>query len=369
MKIISLSYKDKSRNWGFENLEFQQLTLLVGASGVGKTQILRAIKTLHRIASGLSYNGVEWHVTFEVNGVRYVWEGEFEQREKGASVFGNKHEEISSLVYEKVFSDGREILNRNRDRILFEGKETVKLSSDESAVHLLKEEKLIMPVFREWVFRIVELNADSIAGKRIGKNTVGFAKTLQNLEGIQDSPFDVVAKLLFAEVLKEPVLSTIKERYFSIFPQVEDVRIGFFDSDDDELVSIEIREHGVDEWIAQSDISSGMYRSLLQIAELYLCASGSVILMDEFENSLGVNCIDELTNDILDNERHIQFILTSHHPYIINNIPLSNWKIVTRKGGMVSVKNASAYRLGESSHDAFIQLIQLDEYTNGVNGR
>lgn len=368
MKIISLSYKDKSRNWGFENLEFQQLTLLVGASGVGKTQILRAVKTLQGIASGQSYNGVEWHVDFDVAGVRYVWEGEFEQKGKGASVFSNKEEEKFSLVYEKLFSDAKEILDRNKERILFEEKETVKLSSSESVIHLLKEEQLIYPVYLAWFQRVVELNVNLSMTKRLGKSTANlFVRLLDDITKIRNSAFDVVLKLLIAEILKNPICQTIKDRYISIFPQVEDVRIGYFNQDDDELVSIQIKERGVDEWIKQDDISSGMYRSLLQIAELYLCASGSVILMDEFENSLGVNCIDELTNDILDNERDIQFILTSHHPYIINNIPLANWKIVTRKGGEVTVKEASDYRIGRSNHDAFIQLIQLDEYTNGVN--
>ena len=88
--------------------------------------------------------------------------------------------------------------------------------------------------------------------------------------------------------------------------------------------------------------------------------------MDEFENSLGVNCIDELTNDILNSERNIQFVLTSHHPYIINNIPYQNWKIVTRKAGKVTIKNASDYRIGESRHDYFIQLLQLDDFNNGI---
>jgi predicted ATPase len=129
-----------------------------------------------------------------------------------------------------------------------------------------------------------------------------------------------------------------------------------------------MKEKGVEKWIPQDEISSGMYRSLMQIGELYLCPEGSVLLMDEFENSLGVNCIDELTNDILDSEREIQFVLTSHHPYIINNIPYRNWKIVTRNGGSVSIKNAADYKIGVSSkHDAFMQLLQLEEFANGIN--
>ena len=48
-----------------------------------------------------------------------------------------------------------------------------------------------------------------------------------------------------------------------------------------------------------------------------LWPDGSVILIDEFENSLGVNCLDEITEDVVKESRRLQFILTSHHPYII----------------------------------------------------
>ncbi|MDB9535757.1 hypothetical protein PN451_07880 [Dolichospermum planctonicum CS-1226] len=36
----------------------------------------------------------------------------------------------------------------------------------------------------------------------------------------------------------------------------------------------------------------------------------------------------ELTDFILDKSSDIQFILISHHPYMINNIPWDNWQIV-----------------------------------------
>jgi hypothetical protein len=70
---------------------------------------------------------------------------------------------------------------------------------------------------------------------------------------------------------------------------------------------------------------------------------------------------------ILHVDRNIQFIITSHHPYIINNIDMSHWKIVSRKGGVISTKNAIDLRLGESRHKAFKQLIQSPEYSKGIN--
>nr|WP_293102352.1 hypothetical protein [Okeania sp. SIO2F4] len=52
-------------------------------------------------------------------------------------------------------------------------------------------------------------------------------------------------------------------------------------------------------WILSPHISSGMLKTLMYISELYLSPEGSVILIDEFENSLGVNCLDSVTDLIL----------------------------------------------------------------------
>jgi Fe-S cluster assembly ATPase SufC len=103
----------------------------------------------------------------------------------------------------------------------------------------------------------------------------------------------------------------------------------------------------------------------MHISQLYLSAEGTIILIDEFENSLGVNCIDTVSNLLLEN-RDLQFIITSHHPYIINKIGMEHWKIVTRRGGVVTVKDASHFNLGKSSHQAFMQLINLDAYSEGI---
>jgi hypothetical protein len=41
MKIKNLTYRDNVLKWALEKVDFEVLTLLVGASGVGKTQILK----------------------------------------------------------------------------------------------------------------------------------------------------------------------------------------------------------------------------------------------------------------------------------------------------------------------------------------
>ena len=81
MRINKFIYTDKTLEWSLDGIVFDRLTLLVGASGVGKTQILKAILALKHIAAGDSISGVKWTVDFEtVTGQNFIWEGEFENK-------------------------------------------------------------------------------------------------------------------------------------------------------------------------------------------------------------------------------------------------------------------------------------------------
>jgi AAA15 family ATPase/GTPase len=83
MKIKRLSYYDRRLDWKLESVDFfENLNLLVGVSGVGKTRTLQAIANLKQIANGESLNGASWDVCFIAdNSLEYSWRGEFETKE------------------------------------------------------------------------------------------------------------------------------------------------------------------------------------------------------------------------------------------------------------------------------------------------
>ena len=60
MKIHSVKYYDKYREWGYDTIHFSDLTLLVGVSGAGKTQILSSLMNLKFIAEGNFNDEVSW---------------------------------------------------------------------------------------------------------------------------------------------------------------------------------------------------------------------------------------------------------------------------------------------------------------------
>ncbi|MEG5031766.1 AAA family ATPase [Microcoleus sp. AT3-D2] len=369
MKIKKVAFWDNLREWRFEPIYFSNLALLVGVSGVGKTQILKGIFSLQQIANGGSLNGLGWDITFAtLNNVEYRWQGEFETKENLPFILNDDGETNEfRIVSENLFREGNAVVQRTPNAIIFKGKTTPKLSPFQSVVEILNQEEDISPVHQAFN-KITSNNSSSIDYYDINYTMISrIQKSDVLLDDIKESDMPIQIKLAFICRIFSDIFHKIKGIFIQAFPQVEDIKIEPVQDEESSFISfpIQIKEKGVNNWIFQNNISSGMLKTLIHISELYLSPEGTVILIDEFENSLGINCIDVVTDLIVEN-RNIQFILTSHHPYIINNIGMENWKIVTRKGGVVTVIDAKDLNLGKSRHQAFMQLINLEEYSEGI---
>jgi len=108
MKLKSIEYINIEQEWGFEKIVFFDLTLLVGVSGVGKTQILRSIHALKKIATGSNENGVKWEVEFEtLKGNIYRWIGEFENlksTDELSDLFDSDKDAVKpKIIFEQLF--------------------------------------------------------------------------------------------------------------------------------------------------------------------------------------------------------------------------------------------------------------------------
>lgn len=378
MKLISLEYYNKEQEWGFEKIRFFDLTLLVGVSGVGKTQILRSIYFLKRIADGSSENGVKWNVEFEtLSGEIYSWKGEFENI-KSKSEFipdfiESEEEKIKpKILHEELSSGSNIIIKRDLDVFLFNNKEMPKLNSNESAINILKEEDLIKEIFNSFKLIIFRDHTQKEGVRFSGLSVEKLKNKFDTFQKIKESDLDTFHKFALTYEVSKDTFEEIKTRFIEVFPQVEDVKLEPIRDDEFsnfifEATVIQIKEAEVNKWIPHNRMSSGMLRTLLHIAEMYLWNEGTVILIDEFENSLGLNCIDVLTEDLMYVDNKIQFIATSHHPYIINKIPYENWKIVTRKGGYIKTFDAKEFEMGDSHHDRFMSLINHPFYKQGIS--
>jgi predicted ATPase len=373
MKIQSFKFSNHKENWHIEEVKFEDLNLLVGGSGVGKTRILKALDLICDVAIGRNRNldDLEWSINFSHLGQNYRWELKSSSI-KNEEIFINLNEsEQTEIVYEKLvrYDDDDselEILLRNDSDSKFNKKDLPKLKRTESAITLLSEEDLIIPVgeaFNRFIFNFQIPQELMFNNRNNDPNRIELSHEI-SISNFQEyfAGTPPAIKAFYLQKFFPDVFNEIKEYYIDIFSELKDVRVSSKrDSDGDFLLFFEIQENGLEDWIPQQRISSGMFRTLIFLIEVISAPKESVILIDEFENSLGINCMAELTDFLLDKSPDVQFILTSHHPYIINNIPWKTWQIVSKSGNKVKVRKASDIPALDtaSSLDKFTQLINL----------
>ena len=376
MRLECLTYHDKVRGWKLEPMHFSDLTLLVGVSGAGKTNILKAIVSLINIAQGIPSNGIDWDVEFTVeNGTKYRWSGEYESKEPPKLTDVNEqyasrivNEQYTSRILRERLNRGEKtVFERTEGMLTFNGIDLPKLSPFESMLKLLNEEEFVSPATKG--FQKIYFDARQTDLRGVTLHPPGLEKLFgmeMSIESIRSSNWPVEIKLALAQRKFPKLFLKIKESFMDIFPHVEDIKLEHIKMSGFIGIQTQIKETGVNRWIPEHEFADGMLKTIRYLAELHLWPAGSIILIDEFENSLGVNCLDVVTDELMQHGRDLQFILTSHHPYIINNIDMKHWKIVTRRGGTVTAHDASEFGLGKSKHEAFIQLINLKEFTEGI---
>lgn len=95
-------------------------------------------------------------------------------------------------------------------------------------------------------------------------------------------------------------------------------------------------------------------------------SENSLVLIDEFENGLGLNCIDLLSEMLITERQDLQFLITSHHPKIIDGITKEKWKIIDRNISIITNTESVDYGIGNSQHDAYFNLLNRWEYEGKI---
>ena len=153
--------------------------------------------------------------------------------------------------------------------------------------------------------------------------------------------------------------------YKSIFPFIDKINIKLARAS--KIVSgakgvipnMSISHKGIKKPIQWTELSSGMIKTLLILTDILTAPNESVILIDEYENSLGFTTIDFFPDFINIIEKRIQYFITSHHPYLINKIPRKNWYLLHRGENKINIIYGEDLlkRYSKSKQQAFIQLI------------
>lgn len=361
MRIESLHFKNITEGWELSETKFDDLNLLVGVSGAGKTQILEAIRTVQKIAGGRPMLGnIQWSVAFQVQGHSYRWSGAMEEDTNPAS-----GEALSLFTFEELERDNANVVARNSESCIVSAKTTPNLNPGESTLKVFSGDEFIAPAHVGF-WRIVSsaISPGRSPVPQTQRQIDTFFPKLKTLKTVRESQREVFWKLFCLQEHVPKEFKLIQAMVHETFPEVLEIKIDLVESGDGKLHPDILARVG-ENWVRQERISSGMLKTILFMSEVYLSSDEKVFLIDEFENSLGVNCLDVVTDQLF-GSRELQFIITSHHPYVINNIPMEYWKVVTRKGGVIQTHSAEELKLGRSKHKAFTELINSKEFRQGV---
>lgn len=377
MRILSYEYQEPNSDWHFQKIEFQRVNLVVGDSGTGKTRLLNTIFNLGRFAAEKKSEILQgkWDVTVEQDGKTYRWVLDITHK-KGE---GNRvvRDDISILE-----SDGsvKPLVQRTAAKFIFDGREIPRLSRDQTSVLVLQEEALIRPLHAGFGSIMRRRFSDDELEKAstyqsLPRELVDQVKKAGDLKRLFGYNLHLNARLFLLQQYFPSVYSSIVTCFRDTFPFITDVSIKGIEDIHKGFAPVSItpvfciKESAVKDWIELAGLSSGMQKVLLILTDLHLLPDGGVYMIDEYENSLGVSAIDFLPSLLEESEKESQLIMTSHHPYIINQIPMENWVILHRSGSEVSAKYGHQLeeQFGPSRQEAFIKLLNDPFYRRGVD--
>ena len=370
MAILSYKYNEiLEGGWQFSNVELDgKLNLMVGGTGSGKTRFLNTIFNMALFALNKHpSSNAEWDVKIEHDGNVYAWSITIDRTPEGTVI---TKEKLSKRTKDKEDV----IVEREGFDFKFNGKPLPKLSERESSIYLLKNEELIKPL-SQFFSRVMRRYFSEDALRQtctlhvLDDNTVKKFENTVDLNKLFAMDLGLSAKLWFLDKHFPELYSVICDYYKDIFPFIRQVKVkkekvpfpgvtpGFF-----------IKEKKVDNWIRLDQLSSGMQKVLLILTDICTLPEGATYIIDEYENSLGINAIDFFPDFLTEFQPDAQIIVTSHHPYLINNIHPNNWFVFHRKGSEVIIKRGTelSKSLGKSKQQYFINLINDPFYAEGI---
>lgn len=372
VKIQWLEFENLKTQLKIERIYFNNdVTLLVGLSGVGKTQILNAVEYSLNLAVDKDEPLRPYKVGIGVlvDDEEYEWFYEINKANENELIINedNKYE----FVYEKLVKNNEIVFERKNLEVEVVGYDKVpqpkkseslilQYSDDKNFEKLISGIRKLYPVEIELAVRggIRSESFSRLKSKVIDTLNVSEEK----VEFKVFSHLPVAVKLYIVKNYYPDIYVKIFDAVKELFMEIEDIDVEEDAVREMYLVSIEV--YG--KKLLQQDISNGMLKTIYYIVELFTMSEDSLVLIDEFENGLGVNCIDVLSELMLSERDDLQFIITSHHPKIINAIDKNKWKIIDREGSIVKNSSSLSYGIGNSQHDAYFNLLNRWEFEGKI---
>lgn len=377
MKLNSYKYRDADiEGWSFQNTDLDRINLIVGDSGTGKTRFINTITHFSEqvVSEKLKYRGL-WEVCFSIKNIEYKWIFECASTEEGADITVRK-DILSKKLDQKEY---KAIIDRDSTKFTFNDEILPKLTNNVAAISILKDEEQIKPIYNGFKsiltrrFFTDELNAN-FSFYSVPQSKITKLKKAKKLGYLLHENIGFNYKISILKDIFPQKYNSLIELYKEIFPFISEFAILNL-NEIKKNVTLPFnspvfcfKEKSMDNWVISNDISSGMQKVFLIALDINLMPDGGILLIDEYENSLGINAINSFSDLFYDTDYTCQFIISSHHPYLINKVPVDNWLIFHRKGLEVKIKSGKEFkdRFSKSKQQRFIQLVNEPFYNEGI---
>lgn len=384
-------YENLESGWKLEPVDLDRINLFVGPSGAGKTKILEALLEVRKAAfEGLKgQRSSEWALFLEIPDASMEWRARIKVERPELQDPRVKHpwsrptsgDLESRFEYEELELNGEVIVRRNAELFEYRGTSIPLLDESQSALTLLAAEEEGLRPFRRalqaWLVPYGDSNR--LFGSFASIQDAGFllGKVGSDIESLRNEFNEVPYLKLF--VLQEKHRENFRkllEDFQEIFPTVEEIRVApiaefgtypvFAGGLGANALVVGLRENGVRGWILSFEFSAGMDKTLRLLIETLLAPAEAVFFIDELENSLGLNCLPQIQQHLLGGSS--QVLITSHHPRVINKIPMEHWKLVRRQGSTVRVIDAADIPALQTASplEKFTQLLNAREYEEAI---
>jgi len=364
----------------FDQFKLQEVNLFVGISGSGKSKLLDSIFDAARFAIGSEGKTLpflpllgSWIIEVEIVSKHYKWECERDINEEGRNIIKKERIEVTDENTNKIV-----LVDRTNDVFNFHSKILPKLDVSRSCIELLQDEAEINPIFLGFTnvlrrnFSRDEISkASAYVGVDKSYDDLFTKKTTlpKAMYSLFNLPLSIRLYYISQHLKKE--FKAIVDSFKQLFPTIEDCAI--VDANKEKLTvtpglhtpAFMVTEKGISKKIELKNLSSGMVKVLLILTDILTMPDGFIYELDEYENSLGINVINFLPSLLLEHQKSKQFLISTHHPYLINKMPVSHWYVLSRDGYKVKIKYGDELvkKYGKSSQESFIKLINDPFYS------
>jgi hypothetical protein len=306
-------------SWSLDTVSFDYFNLVVGINSTGKSRMIKVINALALFIRNTNTRYIgKWDAIFEFGNDIYEY-----------NIDSPKYGKISEILT----VNGVEVLNREGDFVkmfseVTNSNDVFSPPSSNLVIHFRRDQKAYsyLEKLYKWALNVKIFEFGQIHSYEFN------SENTQKRESISIDNIASILKDQVSESGKKNIIKSFNVLGYNIIELNAELVNG--------VPKILIKESGFENFIQQKLMSQGMFRALALLIFIEYVKEAKedfLILIDDLAEGLDfkrASSIGEYINSSA--KKPLQFISTSNHDYLLNEISVDNWIILHRNANEVS---------------------------------